>query len=61
MPNNRSPAYQFLEILIKKWFDFDFKNVINNKVMVLYLDSVVRITSHVQTLILDLASTPNGG
>ena len=45
------------KFLTEKWSNFYGKSVINSEVMFLYLDSVVRITSYVQTLILDLVST----
>ena len=44
-----------------KMVKFDVKSVMNSEVMILYLDSVVRITSHVQMLILDLVSNPYKG
>ena len=43
-----------------KMVKFDVKSVMNSEVMILYLDSVVRIASHANPLILDLVSTPYG-
>ena len=52
-------AYWFWKTFAQKWSNFDVKSLINSEVMILYLDALVRITSHVQTLILDLISTPH--
>ena len=55
---NAPPAYQFLKILTKK--GQILISVINNEILILYTDSVVRITSHVKTFIIDLLSNPMG-
>ena len=42
----------------QKWPKFDVKSVISCQVMIFYLNFVMRITSHVQTLILNITSLP---
>ena len=52
-PNKRPHFYQFGKFVTQKLSNFDVKSVISWHVTILYLDFVVKITSHVQTLILD--------
>ena len=51
-----NPFANVQKFFTTKWSSFVRKSVINFQVMILYLDCVVRITSHVQTLFLDLVS-----
>ena len=50
MPNKRPLSLINFWKFWKKWLNFDVKILVNSEVMILYLDSVVRITSHGQTL-----------
>ena len=49
------------KFLTKKQSNCDVKSVINSEVMILYPDSLVRVTSHIQTLIINLVQTRYGG
>ena len=51
------PRYKVLGIIIKKLSSFDLKRVISYQVIIFSLDFAVRITYHVQTLILDVVSS----
>ena len=48
----------FLEFLPKKFSNVDVKSVISYQLIIVYFDFIVRIDSHVRTLILDLVSPP---
>ena len=57
VPNEYPPhVYQFLVIFDLKCQNFEVKSVNSCQILILYLDLFVRITSHVQTLLLDLVS-----
>ena len=52
------PSPFIWKLLTQIWSNNDVKNARSCQVMILYLDYVYRITSDVQTLILDLVSPP---
>ena len=54
------PLINFWKCLTEKWSNFDVKSVISCQVIILSIHFVVRITSLIQALILELVLPPMG-
>ena len=53
VPIKSPPRINFWNFLSRKCEDYDVNSVIKSRIMIINLDFVVEITSHVQTLLLD--------